>query len=593
MFITNSIKYLGVNDYKIDLFEGQYKVPNGMAYNSYMIVDEKIAVIDTVDKNFKDEWLANIKKELGGRKPDYLVVLHMEPDHSANIKNFMDVYPDTTVVGNSKTFQMIKNFFSFDFNELEVKEGDSLSLGSHTLTFVFAPMVHWPEVMVAYEASEKVLFSADAFGKFGANDVIEPYMDEAARYYYGIVGKYGKQVMALLKKAAGLDINIICSLHGPILKENLGYYLDLYTKFGSYEPLDDGIAIFYTSVYGNTKEAVMYLKEKLLENSAPKVEVFDLARTDLSVCLMNAFKYPKIVLATTTYNASIYPFMNDFLERLAEHNFQNRVVGLIENGSWAPTAIKGMKAKLEKCVNLEMLPQEVHIKSAFKEENKQEMDALVGELTKDYVAKDDKKADLNDLRALFKIGYGLYVVTTNDGKKDNGLIVNAVTQLTNTPNRVGVAINKQNYSCEVVDKTKKLNVCVLSVDAPFKVFQDFGFRSGRTEEKFSSVSKKYSQNGLPYLDNYINAFMSLEVEQSVDLGTHILFICNIVEARVISDHETMTYTYYQAHVKPKPETEKKSGYVCKICGYVYEGDALPDDFICPLCKHGASDFEKL
>lgn len=594
MEISKDILYVGVNDHKIDLFEGQYKVPNGMAYNSYVILDEKIAVMDTVDQNFTHEWLDNIDKALNGRNPDYLVVLHMEPDHSANVLNFVKNYPHATVVGNSKTKTMLQNFFHNDFaNFLEVKEYDTLNLGKHNLTFVFAPMVHWPEVMVAYEAYEKVLFSADAFGKFGANDVEEDFYEEGMRYYIGIVGKYGKQVLALLDKAKDLEIKTICSLHGPILKENLGYYLDAYKKWASYEPVKDGVAIFYTSVYGNTKLAVKELEKALIAESAPEVKVFDLARTDLSVALYNAFKYPKIVLATTTYNASIYPFMNDFLERLVEHNFCNRHVSFIENGSWAPMAYKIMKTKLEKCSGLEFDDKPITIKSAMSEQNKEEIKALAANLCQDYLAKDDDKANKNDMKALFKIGYGLYVVTSNDGKRDNGLIVNSVSQIANNPDRIAVTINKSNYSCHVINQTKKLNVCCLSIDVPFKVFEDFGFRSGRNTKKFESVNVKYSDNGLPYLDQYINAFMSLEVDQVLDLGSHLMFICNISEARVINDKETVTYTYYQNNIKPKPQTEGKKGFVCKVCGYVYEGEELPEDFICPLCKHGASDFEPI
>ena len=593
MFITDTIKYVGVNDHKIDLFEGQYKVPNGMAYNSYMIMDSKIAVVDTVDQNFTHEWLDNIASNLKAKKPDYLIVLHMEPDHSANIRNFINVYPEATIVGNSKTKTMLNQFFeNFDYKFLEVKDGESLNLGHHELTFVFAPMVHWPEVMVAYDSYDKVLFSADAFGKFGANDVKEDYLDEARRYYYGIVGKYGKQVLTLLGKAATLDIQIICSLHGPVLKEDLPYYLNLYSKWANYEYEEDGVCIFYTSVYGNTRNAVNFLVEELKKESSPKVVAYDLARTDMSVCLANAFKFKKIVFATTTYNASIYPFMADFLERLAEHNFCKRDVAFIENGSWAPSAIRGMKAKLEKC-SLNYIQPEVTIKSAMNAESKEKLCQLAKELCVDYIAKDDNKANKQDLTALFKIGYGLYVVTTNDGNKDNGLIVNTVMQLTSNPLTIAVCINKQNYSCHVVEKTKKLNVCCLSVEAPFAVFQDFGFRSGRNSEKFSSTDVKYSENGLPYLNKYINAFMSLEVINQLDLGSHMMFICSVSEARTISDKETMTYSYYQANVKPKPETDKKKGYVCKVCGYVYEGDELPDDYVCPLCKHGASDFEKI
>ena len=382
MKITDSIKYVGVNDHQVDLFEGQYKVPNGMSYNSYVILDEKVAVMDTVDAHFTDEWLGNLARVLDGRKPDYLVVQHMEPDHAANVANFMKAYPETTVVANAKTFVMIKNFFELDLEgrKLVVENGSSLSLGSHTLTFVFAPMVHWPEVMVTYESSEKVLFSADGFGKFGALDVEEDWDDESRRYFIGIVGKYGAQVQALLKKAAALDISIICPLHGPVRTENLGHYIGLYDTWSSYRPEEEGVVIAYTSVYGHTKKAVELLAEKLKANGAPKVVVYDLARDDMSAAVADAFRYSRLVLATITYNGSIYPFMNDFVTRLVEHNFQNRTVGLIENGSWAPTAARVIKKMMEGSKNIKWTDTTVTIMSAVKQENVEQIEAMAKEL---------------------------------------------------------------------------------------------------------------------------------------------------------------------------------------------------------------------
>ena len=595
MQITNDIRYIGVNDHKIDLFEGQYDVPNGMAYNSYVILDEKIAVMDTVDRNFKHEWLNNLEDALGGRKPDYLIVQHMEPDHSANIKNFMDTYPEARIVSSTKAFVMMKNFFgtAFEDRQVVVKEGDSLELGAHTLSFVGAPMVHWPEVIVTYDSKDKVLFSADGFGKFGALGVDEDWACEARRYYIGIVGKYGAQVQNLLKKAAGLDIEIICPLHGPILTENLGYYLGLYNTWSSYSVESDGIMIAYTSVYGNTKNAVMQLAEKLKTKGCPKVVVNDLAREDMAECVEDAFRYGRIVLATTTYNAEIFPFMREFINHLTERNFQNKTIGLIENGSWAPLAAKTMKKMLEGCKNITYTDTTVKIMSALNEESSAQLEALADELCMDYMAQNGDTADKNDLTALFNIGYGLYVVTSNDGKKDNGLIVNTVTQVTNSPNRVAVCINKQNYSHHVIKQTGIMNVNCLSVEAPFSVFENFGFQSGRNVDKFKDCEPLKSDNGLVFLPHYINSFMSLKVEQYIDLDTHGMFICEVTEARVISDKETMTYTYYQNNVKPKPQTDGKKGWVCKVCGYIYEGEELPDDFICPLCKHGVADFEPI
>ena len=593
--ITDSIVYVGVNDHNVDLFEGQYKVPNGMAYNSYVIIDEKIAVFDTVDAGFTHEWLDNLSDALGGRQPDYLIVQHMEPDHSANVKAFADLYIGAKIVGNQKTFAMINQFFGTEFEDrrVVVADGDTLSLGKHELTFVFAPMVHWPEVMVTYDAFDKVLFSADGFGKFGALDVDEDWACEARRYYFGIVGKYGAQVQALLKKAEALDIQTICPLHGPVLTENLGYYLGLYNTWSSYGVESDGVVIAYTSVYGNTKKAVEMLADKLRANGCPKVVVNDLARCDMAEAVEDAFRYGKLVLATTTYNADIFPFMREFIQHLTERNFQGKTVGFIENGSWSPLAAKVMKEMLEKCKNLTYLSTNVRIKSAVNEDNKAQINDMASELCRDYIAQEGDKANKNDLTALYKIGYGLYVVTSNDGKRDNGLIVNTVTQVSDSPNRIAVNINKANYSHHVIKQSGKMNVNCLSVDAPFSVFENFGFQSGRNADKFAGCEVKRSDNGLVFLPRYINSFMSLKVEEYVDLGSHGMFICSVTEARVMSDRETMTYAYYHSNVKPKPNTEGKKGWVCKICGYVYEGEELPEDFICPLCKHGAADFEPI
>ncbi|MBE6542043.1 MAG: MBL fold metallo-hydrolase [Ruminococcaceae bacterium] len=595
MVITNDIKYIGVNDHKVDLFEGQYVVPNGISYNSYVILDEKIAVMDTVDAGFTHEWLDNLQNVLGTRRPDYLIVQHMEPDHAANIHNFAKAYPEAKIVSSLKAFFMMENFFGTGFEDrrIVVGEGDTLSLGKHNLTFVTAPMVHWPEVIVTYDSTDKVLFSADGFGKFGALDVDEPWADEARRYFIGIVGKYGAQVQALLKKAGGLDIQMICPLHGPVLKENLGYYLGLYNTWSSYQPEEDGIVIAYTSVYGNTKKAVQILAEKLTANGCPKVVVHDLARCDMAAAVADAFRYSKIVLATTTYNAEIFPHMHNFIVHLTERNFQNRTVALIENGSWAPMAAKVMKGMLEKCKNINYADTTVKIISSLDKDSSDQLDALAKELSMEYLARQDATANKNDLTALFNIGYGLYVITSNDGKKDNGLIVNTVTQVTNTPNRIAVTINKENYSHHVIKQTGKMNINCLTEDAPFAAFEKFGFQSGRNVDKFADCEPLRSDNGLVFLPRFINSFMSLRVEQYVDLDTHGMFICAVTEARVISDRPTMTYTYYQENVKPKPQTEGKRGFVCKICGYVYEGEELPDDYVCPLCKHGPADFEEI
>ena len=595
MFITNDIKYVGVNDHQVDLFEGQYVVPNGISYNSYVILDEQVAVMDTVDQNFTHQWLDNIQAVLGDRKPDYLIVQHMEPDHAANIDSFMEVYPEATIVSSYKAFTMMKNFFGTDYAErrIIVGEGDTLTLGKHTLAFVAAPMVHWPEVIVTYDVTDKVLFSADGFGKFGALDVEEDWTDEARRYLIGIVGKYGAQVQALLKKAATLDIAMICPLHGPVLKENLGYYLNLYDIWSSYKVETDGIVVAYTSVYGHTKDAVELLVEKLKDKGAPKVVVYDLARCDMAAAVSDAFRYGKLVLATTTYNADVFPYMKEYIHHLTERNFQNRTIGLIENGSWAPLAAKVMRNMLSGSKNLTFTDTTVRILSALSDDSRQQIEDLANELCKEYLARQDATANKSDMTALFNIGYGLYVVTSNDGTKDNGLIVNTVSQVTDSPNRVAVTINKRNYSHHVIQQTGVMNVNCLDVSAPFDVFQRYGFQSGRTADKFVGIEELRSDNGLRFLPQYINSFMSLKVESYLDLGSHGMFICSVTEARVMGSKDTMTYTYYQQNVKPKPQTEGKKGYVCKVCGWIHEGETLPDDIVCPLCKHGAADFEPI
>lgn len=591
MKITNDISQIGVNDRKIDLFEGQFKVQNGMAYNSYCIMDEKIAILDTVEAKFLNEWFDNMDTVLAGRTPDYLIVSHMEPDHSANIGAFTQRYPSATVVATAAALNMMNGYFGTDYADRRIvaTDGATLSLGKHTLSFFTAPLVHWPEVMVTYDATDRVLFSADAFGKFGTSDAGEEWAPEARRYYFGIVGKFGAQAQAVLKKAAALDIAVICPLHGPVLSENLDYYIGLYWQWSSYLPENEGVMIAYTSVYGNTKKAVDLLADKLKASGCPEVVLHDLTRTDFSMAIADAFRMSKLVLATTTYNTSIFPAMHSFIHALTERNFRDRTIGLIENGSWAPMAAKNMRAMLEDCKNITLTETTVTLKGGFSEETKKATGTLADELCRGY----DAPAVKTDSSALFRIGYGLYVVTVNDGKKDNGLIVNTVTQLTSTPNRVAVTIHKANYSHHVIQKTGKMNVNCLSVEAPFSVFETFGFQSGRNVDKFADCTPNRSANGLVVLPRHINSYLSLQVVQYLDMGTHGMFVCDVTEAAVLSEAESMTYAYYHANVKPKPKTEAKKGFVCKICGYIYEGDSLPDDFVCPLCKHGAADFEPL
>lgn len=591
MKITNDITYVGVNDHQIDLFEGQYPVPNGISYNSYIIFDNKIAILDTVDINFSKEWLTNVEHALNGRKPDYLIIHHMEMDHSSCIVEFIKKYPSTTIVSSLEAFKIMKNYFNIDLskNIHIVNEHDTLILGKHTLTFFNASMVHWPEVIVSYDNYDKVLFSADAFGKFGALDIKEDWLDEARRYYVGIVGKYGFQVQNLLKKVSALNIKMICPLHGPTLNDNLNYYLNLYDIWSSYKQEKEGIVIAYTSIYGNTKKAVETLITKLKANKTPIIKVFDLARDSISEAIANAFAYGKLVLATTTYNGDIFPYMKTFINGLIERNIQNKTIALIENGSWFPLAASKMKYMLSNCQNITFCETIVHIKSSLNATSLHEIDNLSNELCKDY---SNNPPQTNEKDVLFNIGYGLYVITSFDGQKHNGLIVNTITQVTNEPSRIAVTINKQTYSHDIIKQTGKMNVNFLTAKAPFSIFKLFGFQSGKDVNKFENSPLLLSNNGLVYLSNYINSYISLKVENYFDLDTHGMFICHVTETKIISSEPTMTYAYYLENLKPKATTNTK-GFVCKICGYVYEGKSLPENFICPICKHGISDFEPI
>lgn len=589
------IKHIGVNDRDITLFEGQFEVEKGMAYNSYVVFGEKIAVMDTVDKNFTHQWLDNLQEALDGRQPDYLVVHHMEPDHSALISMFMKNYPTTKIVATSKAFGIMKNYFGEDYSDRKIEVGDKseLDLGGRKLTFFTAPMVHWPEVMVSYDDLSKTLFSADAFGKFGTTDADEDWACEARRYYFGIVGKFGIQVQTLLKKLSGLNIENICPLHGPTLTENIDYYLNLYNLWSSYQKETDGVAIIYTTVYGNTEKAVLYLHDALIKNGCKKVSLINLTKEDVYEGIEDAFRYGNLVLATTTYNGGIFPAMKEFIEKIKDRNYQNRTVAFIENGSWAPVAGKAMKKAFEESKNINFIEEIVRINGVLNADNYQQLDKMAESLCEKLDERKEKV--IMDNSAMNKIGYGLYVVTTNDGVKDNGCIVNTVMQLTTNPNKVAVTVNKLNYTYNVIMKTGKLNVNCLDETAPFSVFEKLGFVSGRNVDKFANCEKNRSSNGLMIINKYINSYMSLTVLDSIDVGTHTTFICSVDESKVINDNPSMTYAYYHANVKPKPVAKSvgKKTFVCQICGYVYEGESLPKDFICPLCKHGAEDFEEV
>lgn len=609
--VSEDLVWVGADDRRLAMFEGVYSVPDGVSYNSYLLLDEKTVIFDTVDQAVTRTFLENVKHTLNGRKLDYLVVQHMEPDHSASIEALLYRYPDVTIVCNKKIEAMIYQFFGTDFkmNTKIVAEGDVLDTGKHQFTFLNAPMVHWPEVMVTYDLTTRTLFSADAFGTFGALngalfadevDFFGDYLNEARRYYTNIVGKYGTQVQALLKKASTVEIETICPLHGFVWRKGIGDYIEKYQHWSRYEPEVTGVMIAYASVYGNTENAANILACKLREKGI-KTKMFDVSVTASSEIVAAAFEYSHLVFASTTYNAEIFISMDELLRDLASHNLQNRTVAFIENGSWAATSGKLMKGIIGNLKNMNVIEKGCSIKSALRADQLEEIDALV-----DAIKETMPKTELADApettvssidnNAMFKLSYGLFVLTAKDGDKDNGCIINTVTQLTDSPKRITIAVNKQNYTHDMIMKTGVFNVSVLSQDVDFKMFKHFGFQSGRDVDKFADYEgAQRSDNGVTYITKQTNAFLSAKVIEAKDYGTHTLFVADITEAKVLSEVPSVTYAYYFEHVKPKPAPvdENKKGFVCKICGYVYEGDELPADYICPLCKHGVEDFEPL
>lgn len=607
--ITDDLIWVGGNDRRLSMFEGVYSVPDGVSYNSYLLVDEKTVLFDTVDKAVSQVFFENISAVLGERKLDYLVVHHMEPDHSFALQELIMRYPEVQIVCNSKISSMIKQFFSFDVDSRSfiVKEGDSLNTGKHNLTFLMAPMVHWPEVMVSYDTTDKILFSADAFGTFGALngalfadevDFDRDYLDEARRYYTNIVGKYGSQVQSLLKKASAVEINMICPLHGFVWRKNIGYYVAKYDKWSSYTPEETAVMIAYASIYGNTENTAEILACRLREKGI-KTVMFDVSVTPASDIVSACFKYSHLVFASATYNAGIFVNMESFIHDLVAHNIQNRTVAIIENGSWAATSGKLIRAELEKCKNIDFIENTISIKSSLKEEQLSEIEKMADAISETMATKasvTNNTETKNQPQAMFKLSYGLFVLTAKDNEKDNGCIINTVTQITSNPNRISIAVNKANYTHDIIKKSGSFNVSVLTTDVPFKVFENFGFKSGRDTDKFTGeVQTERAENGILYLTKYTNALISGKVIETHDYGTHTVFIADVTEAVVLSDLPSVTYQYYFDNIKPKPKASSadKKGYVCKICGYVHEGDELPPDFICPLCKHGAEDFEKL
>lgn len=607
--MTEDLYWVGGNDRRLALFENVYPIPRGVSYNAYVVLDEKTVLLDTVDHSVSPIFFENLAHVLNGRKLDYLIVNHMEPDHAATIEAVVLRYPEVTLVCNKKTAQMMKNFFSFDVDSRVhlVAEMDTLCTGRHTFAFVMAPMVHWPEVMVTYDATTKTLFAADAFGTFGAlggnlyADEVNfqtEWLDDARRYYTNIVGKYGTQVQALLKKAATIEIETICPLHGPVWRKDIGWFIDKYVHWATYTPEEDAVVIAYASVYGNTETAANILAGKLADLGVRNVKVYDVSATHASEIVSECFRASHLVFLSTTYNAGMFVNMENLVHDIVNHNLQNRTIALVENGSWAPTAGGLMRAEFSKLKNCTILDETVTIKSSLKEAQLESMDALA-EAIVDSMPKHEAPVHTADApveqNAMFSLSYGLFVLTARDGAKDNGCIINTVTQLTDTPKRISIAVNKANYTHDMIKKTGVFNVSVLSNDAPFAMFQHYGFQSGRDVDKFAGVQgMARATNGVYYLPYCTNAFISARVTQTIEFETHTLFIADVTEARQLSDVPSMTYAYYFANVKPKPSKLKEQhGWVCKICGYVYEGEELPADFICPLCKHGAEDFEKV
>ena len=607
--MTEDLYWVGGNDRRLALFENVYPIPRGVSYNAYVVLDEKTVLLDTVDNSVSPIFFENLAHVLNGRKLDYLIVNHMEPDHAATIEAVVLRYPEVTLVCNKKTAQMMKNFFSFDVDSRVhlVAEMDTLCTGKHTFAFVMAPMVHWPEVMVTYDATTKTLFAADAFGTFGAlggnlyADEVNfqtEWLDDARRYYTNIVGKYGTQVQALLKKAATIEIETICPLHGPVWRKDISWFIDKYVHWATYTPEEDAVVIAYASVYGNTETAANILAGKLADLGVRNVKVYDVSATHASEIVSECFRASHLVFLSTTYNAGMFVNMENLVHDIVNHNLQNRTIALVENGSWAPTAGGLMRAEFSKLKNCTILDETVTIKSSLKEAQLESMDALA-EAIVDSMPKHEAPVHTADApveqNAMFSLSYGLFVLTARDGAKDNGCIINTVTQLTDTPKRISIAVNKANYTHDMIKKTGVFNVSVLSNDAPFAMFQHYGFQSGRDVDKFAGVQgMARATNGVYYLPYCTNAFISARVTQTIEFETHTLFIADVTEARQLSDVPSMTYAYYFANVKPKPSKLKEQhGWVCKICGYVYEGEELPADFICPLCKHGAEDFEKV
>ena len=605
--ITPDIVWVGGNDRRLAMFEGVYSVPDGVSYNSYLILDESTVLMDTVDKAVGKVFFENLAHALDGRKLDYVVVQHMEPDHSATLGELLLRYPEVTVVCNAKIAAMIGQFMNLDVKDRAyiVKEGDVLNAGHHELSFVMAPMIHWPEVMMTYDKTDKLFFTADAFGCFGAlNGAIfadevnfeRDYLDEARRYYTNIVGKYGQQVQALFKKIKGLPVEMLLPLHGFVWRRDIGSFLDVYNKWSTYTPEETGVVIAYASVYGNTENAAEILSTKLRERGV-KTVMFDSSVIPASEIISACFKYSHLVFASTTYNNGIFVTMEDLLHDLVNHNLQNRTIAVLENGSWAPQSGKLMREILSGLKNTAILEAGVTLRSSLKEGQLQEIEAVCDAIQASMpqtAAPAEIAVPVGEIQsgAFRSVSYGLFVLSAREGDKDNGCIINTLQQITTSPNRVSICVNKSGLTHDMILRTGVFNVSVLSEKAPFSLYQHFGFQSGRDVDKFAREGLgRRSENGLLYLTENVCSFISAKVLSAQDYGTHTLFVAEVTEAQKLSEEPAVTYAYYHAHVKTQQKpAEKKKGFVCTICGYVYEGETLPADFVCPLCKHPASDF---
>lgn len=619
--VTDDLIWVGVDDRRLACFEGVYGVPEGVSYNSYLLLDEKTAIFDTVDKAVYQTYFENIAYALGGRKLDYLVVSHLEPDHAYTIESLLVHYPDIKIVCNDKMSVMLKNYFrgvDFEGKFHVVKEGDTLSFGRHTITFVNAPMVHWPEVMMSYDLTDKILFSADAFGVFGAlngrlfadeTDFFSENLNEARRYYTNIVGKYGAQVQSVLKKAAALEISYVCPLHGFVWRKHFGDFLEKYLLWSSYTPEENSVLLAYASVYGHTENAANILANKLVERGI-KVRMYDTSVTPASYIVSDAFRCSHLIFASTTYNAGIFVNMENLLHDIVNHNLQGRKIALLENGSWAPSSGKLMRELLGNLKNCEFISDNLTIKSSLAEDQLADIDSIVEAVAKDLAPKPvEVAASAAPARTVEEIisavdndvfrnfSYGVEVLTTRVDGKDYGCIINTAGQVASCdPKKITISVIKKNNTCDMVMKAGKFNISIVTEDAPYALFQRFGFQSGRDVDKFADVEyDNRTANGIRYIPTYTNAVLSCEIIDTKDCDTQVLYVANVVEAKVLSKGKSCTYAYYHAHIKPKknPAPDQKEGFVCKVCGYFHEGSELPEDFTCPLCNHGREDFEHI